>query len=888
MTIGKLQERTVYVLSYFDPRGINTIIDQVHQIKMYSKFEIKVLNLFESVSKFGMVLPDPEIVRGSAGVLVHPTACYFPENLESLLNSFIPKHRPNGPVIVYKQDEHVKSHITAEILGRFNVDVLLTCVRPDEWDIVYPSNLRGNCRLQQVFTGYVSDYLLNVYSKVKNDVRDIDVFYRGSKQPPEIGRLGFEKYSLPRWAIEAASGSGLKLSVSSEWSDRLFGQAWFEALGKSKFALGNESGSNCFDFNGDLAQEVARFLEGNPSVNPYDDMGYSILNASIIKNYEGNVRYGQIAPRHLEAIATFTVQLLLPGSYSGLFEAGKHYLELNPDFSNFLELAEASSDPIVSSKITERAFEEILKTPSLHYRSFVDCLDGYFEEGLKSSIRLESNSNPAKKRVLLLVPHLAHLDPRIDWWKSHNGDEWDVVTVQSDPKIEDIGGVWNENESLFSAREKDLDFKDLPRQLLEDSRFKDILADFWNLEFFGQIWRGSTLKLCSFNFGWAMEHIKRVSVGLIEAGVRVDDVDLIVCADFPSLPAGIVLKKLFDVPLIYDAQEIWFQNLNITDPQEIKKMVEFEAKLLEQVEAPVTVSDGLAEWYRNEMNRKVAVLPNFGPFLEPESRPDPTPLREGEPVKYIFLGQFAPDRGVDKLIDAWNFKKGKAILTLQGPESEYKEYCRELINKKDQDVKDSIVLAPPTTESLLIDAASKHHVGIIPYTYNYPYSHCSPNKLTQYLNAGLMILSHDLPFVKKCIEEHGVGLVCNFNSQDEIRKTFDRLAKDFQLIEKHREKINNSVLETLSWDRQIGDFLEGFDFKKTIARNNELEIFPPARSLNCDSSNPVKERFKERVLGRYSSVTMKVGPRLRKSMPFLYNKIRPSHLFLIKVLTRQY
>ena len=137
------------------------------------------------------------MVSDAASIIIHPTACYSPSNLLNLCKSLDIKRKiGTTSIVLYKQDEHVQSHMTAEIIGKYGIDIVLTCTSVQNRTKVYPPEMVGNAVFMKVYTGYISDKLLkNAPQKMWRE-REIDFFYRGSKQPPEIGKLGFLKYAF--------------------------------------------------------------------------------------------------------------------------------------------------------------------------------------------------------------------------------------------------------------------------------------------------------------------------------------------------------------------------------------------------------------------------------------------------------------------------------------------------------------------------------------------------------------------------------------------------------------------------------------------------------------------------------------------------------------------
>ena len=79
-----------------------------------------------------------------------------------------------------------------------------------------------------------------------------------------------------------------------------------------------------------------------------------------------------LSPRHLEAVITKTAQVLVEGSYSGVLEAGRHYLPVRSDLSDLEDVLEQLQDPSVGARITEQAYEDIYRSKRYTYSVFAD------------------------------------------------------------------------------------------------------------------------------------------------------------------------------------------------------------------------------------------------------------------------------------------------------------------------------------------------------------------------------------------------------------------------------------------------------------------------------------------------------------------------------------
>jgi hypothetical protein len=352
-------------------------VDNVAALAHGSRFRVDQLNLFFYPSRSGgFELPHDLRLGDYDGVLLHPTVCYNPDNLFSLDANRTERLRDfRGVKVMLKQDEHYPTGRVVEYLEQTRFNVLASCLEPEEAQRVYPPTRLPGLRLLHVLTGYVSDEMLTlVYAPT--DQRPIDVGYRGSLQPWQFGRLAYEKREIGDRFLAQGSQRRLQMDISSRWEDRFFGREWYDFLGRCKATLGVESGASLFDFDGEAERRTASYLRQHPAAT------FEEVEEHVLKPYNGNVRYRAVSPRHFEAAACRTVQILFEGAYQGIFKPWQHYLALRRDFANFDDIVRALRDPGTTQPMLERAYVEIVSNPEYHYRSFVALLDEAIEEVL--------------------------------------------------------------------------------------------------------------------------------------------------------------------------------------------------------------------------------------------------------------------------------------------------------------------------------------------------------------------------------------------------------------------------------------------------------------------------------------------------------------------------
>src|SRR5262249_42565568 len=125
---------------------------------------------------------------------------------------------------------------------------------------------------------------------------------------------------------------------------------------------------------GSLATAVQRDLKSNPG------MSYEEIHARHLRDRDGAIAMNQISPKIFEAIACRTALVLFEGEYSGVLEAGRHYLPLRKAFSNVDEVLAKLHDDDLLEAMTERAYADVIGSGRYSYQAFLDVVDRALEE----------------------------------------------------------------------------------------------------------------------------------------------------------------------------------------------------------------------------------------------------------------------------------------------------------------------------------------------------------------------------------------------------------------------------------------------------------------------------------------------------------------------------
>lgn len=202
------------------------------------------------------------------------------------------------------------------------------------------------------------------------------------------------------------------------------------------------------------------------------------------------------------------------------------------------------------------------------------------------------------------------------------------------------------------------------------------------------------------------------------------------------------------------------------------------------------IADDLARRYRIEAPTP---LINGSTTYVTEAKPPHTPLR------LLHQGKFFFDRHLDDVIEAVVRQDGRAVLTLQGW-GEAEEQLRNLVAERDAG--EYVRFVPPCLPEQVVEDASAHDVGIINiWPENESHRWACPNKLFDYMAAGLAELVTNLNFTRHVIETEECGIVFDPPTVDNIADAIAHLVASADEVARMK---HNAVAAApkYTWDAQ--------------------------------------------------------------------------------------
>jgi len=273
-------------------------------------------------------------------------------------------------------------------------------------------------------------------------------------------------------------------------------------------------------------------------------------------------------------------------------------------------------------------------------------------------------------------------------------------------------------------------------------------------------------------------------------------VDILVANDLDTLLPNVFLKKIKGKKLVYDAHEYFCGILEIQHRPGVKKIWQLiEKYCFPKADVIITVSQAIANKYKEEYKKNVAVVRNI-PILNLVDD-----LHHEISNKHVIILQgnaIHKDRGGEVIIEAMPLIHNATLLVVgQGDMiPKMKERVNEL------GIQNIVVFTGRVTPVKLKEYTSSANLGIAFDKNVCPNHYYSlPNKLFEYIHAGVPVISSDLPERKKIIEQYEVGVVLSDLSPNVIANTINSILEDKELLIRLKENCKTAALE-LNWENE--------------------------------------------------------------------------------------
>lgn len=239
------------------------------------------------------------------------------------------------------------------------------------------------------------------------------------------------------------------------------------------------------------------------------------------------------------------------------------------------------------------------------------------------------------------------------------------------------------------------------------------------------------------------------------------------CNDYNTMWLGVAARLLTPAVVIYDAHELWPDRNGRPEPR--VWLLACEWLFMRVSHATITTSPAYAE----VMSSRYRVAPPTLIRNIPEQIPSGPPPDPDQGL-VVYVGAVTTNRGLEQAISALP-DAPDARLRILGPGRSV--YRRELWALAERlAVAERVQIVDPVAPSEVSSAIRNASAGLaLIQATCLSYSLSLPNKLFEYLAAGLPILGADIPTIGSFVRENGVGIVVDERDPRDVARGFREL-----------------------------------------------------------------------------------------------------------------
>jgi glycosyltransferase involved in cell wall biosynthesis len=287
------------------------------------------------------------------------------------------------------------------------------------------------------------------------------------------------------------------------------------------------------------------------------------------------------------------------------------------------------------------------------------------------------------------------------------------------------------------------------------------------------------------------------------------DADIYHAIELNTVPACCIAAALRRKPLVYEAYE-----LNIPFPETrvvfwrrlAKLLMGFLALVLPRCAAVITTTPLYAQEIQKHFHLKeVSLVRNIPPYTVVQKNDRLRQYLGLSPETRIALyqGGLQRNRRLDMLVRAARFLGENIIIVLMGPgeRATIKELGELILT---EGVADRVKIIPPVPYEELLTWTASADLGLIVYSPDYAPAirMCLPNKLFEFLMAGLPVLASQLDAVIDIIRTYDVGQVMSSLAPTDIAEAIDSMLADSDALARMRCNALKVAKQDLNWEQE--------------------------------------------------------------------------------------
>lgn len=277
--------------------------------------------------------------------------------------------------------------------------------------------------------------------------------------------------------------------------------------------------------------------------------------------------------------------------------------------------------------------------------------------------------------------------------------------------------------------------------------------------------------------------------------------DLVFANDLDTLPAAFLASKIKGKKIIYDTHEYFTETPELTRRPSIQKIWKrIESLFFPKLSHIITVNQSIADLYKKEYHKEIAVVRNIPLTFTPVEIKSRKELGLPSDKKIIIIQGTGIniERGAEEACLALKYLENVILLIIGSGD------VFPVLKKitEENHLENKVIFKQKMASHELRNYTMNADLGLaIDKATNLNYIYSLPNKLFDYIHAGIPVLSSDLTEIKKIIEQYQIGYFIQNHDPEHIAQTIKNIFDD-QDTYSHKKSNTGTAKNILCWEEE--------------------------------------------------------------------------------------
>jgi glycosyltransferase involved in cell wall biosynthesis len=229
--------------------------------------------------------------------------------------------------------------------------------------------------------------------------------------------------------------------------------------------------------------------------------------------------------------------------------------------------------------------------------------------------------------------------------------------------------------------------------------------------------------------------------------------------DLDTLPACALASFFRQKPLVYDSHELFTEVPELQKRPVVRRIWTLaESLFIKRAKVMITVCDSIAYYYHEKYDVNPIVIRNLPERISIVSNNRKVLNLPSDKKIVVYQGAVNLGRGVEELIKAVEFLPDVFLLII-GTGDLFKTIENQV---KATDYSNRILLTGRLPYAEMIKYTQTADLGVsLEKSFGLNYHFALPNKLFDYIQAGIPVLVSALPEMERVVKQYGVGELCH-------------------------------------------------------------------------------------------------------------------------------